>query len=101
MGDSEWFAQMDYATIVADGDMLWCGISKELPPECATMFPGKFPNAQRFPPVGGFTQTSCNPTDIDSSVHCWWDVGGEGCCEQPTDLDRAKMNNWIFAGYPQ
>lgn len=86
-----WLQEMDYDRVVQDGDMLWCGISAELPAECENMFPGKFPNAKRFPPAGAGV----------NNLHCWWVSDPNLACEQPTDADRAQMMNWIFAGYPQ
>ena len=90
-GDPNWLAWLDYDAVTTDGDMIWCGVSKDLPAECATMFPGKFPNAQRFPPAGGGV----------NNLHCWWVQDPNLTCEQPSDLERAKLMNWIFAGYPQ
>lgn len=88
--DANWKAQLSYDNVTKDGNMWWCGISKELPADCATMFPGDFPTAQRFPPPGMGV----------NNLHCWWTADGE-TCEQPTDQERAMVNNWIFAGYPQ
>lgn len=90
MVNGTWLQEMDYDRVVEDGDLLWCGISPELPAECANMFPGKFPNAQRFPPVGNGV----------NNLHCWW-TADAATCEQPTKEDRIQMMNWIFAGYPQ
>ncbi len=86
-----WFEELDYDRVVEDGDLLWCGISAELPAECEAMFPGKFPNAQRFPPAGGGV----------NGLHCWWVSDIDLICEQPSLEERANMMNWIFAGYPQ
>lgn len=88
--NSTWLQEMDYDRVVQDGDMLWCGIAPELPAECENLFPGKFPSAQRFPPVG----------DGVNNLHCWWTANG-ATCEQPTTEDRIQMMNWVFAGYPK
>jgi hypothetical protein len=69
-------------------DKIWCGVSNQLPSECATEFPMKFPTAKRFPPAG---------TDPNKST-CEFNTPMNGACPQPTEIDRNKMSSWIFDG---
>ena len=53
-------------------------------------FPGEFPKAERFPPLG------TDPMKPD----CSWTEGttDNGKCPQPSDFQRNQMSSWIFDG---
>jgi len=71
---------------IKNPDKIWCGVSTQLPSECASEFPGHFPNAERFPPKG---------TD-PNKAQCSWTA--DGSCPQPSDAQRNRMASWIFDG---
>jgi len=96
LGNPDWKNQGNYDVVKANADLIWCGTSTQLPDECATMFPGKFNKAQRFPPSG--------TTSVDHNgdpVHCWWNPDDGQTCDQPTDVERAQLSSWIFDGLPK
>lgn len=84
-GNPAWFSSMAYATVVADGPLIWCGVSSQLPGDCD---PTKFPTPKRFPPTG----------TAPNGAHCWWMDDGTTCA-QPDDKARAKLVSWLFDGY--
>lgn len=96
LGNPDWKNQGNYDVVKANADKIWCGVSSQLPSECATKFPGKFPKAKRFPP-SGITSVDHN----GDPVHCWWNPDDGQTCDQPTDVDRAQMASWIFDGMPK
>lgn len=96
LGNPDWKTFGNYDVVKANAEKIWCGVSIELPSECATKFPGKFKNAKRFPPSG--------VTSVDHNgdpVHCWWNPDDGQTCDQPTDFERAQMSSWIFDGLPK
>lgn len=84
-----WKSEMNYESTKAQADKIWCGVSTQLPDECEAKFPGHFPKAERFPPLG---------TD-PNKAQCGWVA--DGACPHPSDVERNKMSSWVFDGTPK
>jgi len=99
--DPQWFAALDYATIVQWGNAIRCGVYPgSLPSACtslAEVAPGFFSEAEKFPPPG--TQASGAYGDTPPPV-CAYAADGHSC-PQPSYYERQQMVNWIDEGFPR